>query len=90
MTCHVMLITRPDRQFLTRQEIVDGLGVGLRTVDTWLAEGRLPYIKLGRRVLIDVRDFEAFIRDHKKNEARAGNADPVKIGDGAADDVAQP
>lgn len=35
--------------FLTRHEAAAHLGVSLRTLDAWKANGRLPYYDLGER-----------------------------------------
>lgn len=40
----------------------DRLGVSLYTVRAWIRSRRLPYLKLGRRVLVDPRDLEALLR----------------------------
>ena len=37
------------RPFLTRAEMAARYGVGLRTLDRWIREGRLPKIKITAR-----------------------------------------
>ena len=74
------------RPLLTRHQVAQQLGIQLRTLHRMLAEGELPFVKLGYAVRIEAGDVERLIRTHK-NEARADNADLVKIGDGTADDA---
>jgi excisionase family DNA binding protein len=40
------------RRFLSRQEAANQLGISLPTLARRLADGSIPYIKLGGRVLI--------------------------------------
>jgi excisionase family DNA binding protein len=54
------------RGFLTRQGVADRLGVSLRVVDKWLANGLLPYLKLGRAVRIDPADVDEFLANHRR------------------------
>ena len=37
------------KPFLTRAEMAARYGIGLRTLDRWLREGRLPKIKITKR-----------------------------------------
>ena len=37
------------------------LGVSRFTVRAWLYQGRLPYFKLGRRVVLSASDVDAFL-----------------------------
>jgi len=38
------------------------LGVSPFTVRRWIRERRLPYHRVGRRIVLDERDLEAFLR----------------------------
>lgn len=42
--------------------------VSQSTWRTWLREGRLPVVRLGRSVRIDKQDFEKFIACHRVEE----------------------
>ena len=42
------------------------LGVSYWTVRDYIFRGELPSVKLGRRVLIDVRDLDALIAKYKE------------------------
>jgi excisionase family DNA binding protein len=37
------------------------LGVKETTIRAWVAQKRLPYYKLGRRVLFDIKDLQKFV-----------------------------
>ena len=44
--------------------VASELGVSAWTIRTWCREGRLPFVKLGRRVLIKIDDLDLFIATH--------------------------
>lgn len=49
-------------KLLDKQEVADALDVGLRTVERWMGEGLLPYVRLTRKtVRIRESDLEALI-----------------------------
>lgn len=50
------------------QQAARGMGVSPHTIRAWLYQGKLSYVKLGRRVLLRSEDLEAFI---KKNVVEA-------------------
>ena len=41
---------RPEDYLLTKTDLADRLRVKPRTIDNWMAEGRLPFLKLGKTV----------------------------------------
>ncbi|MFQ5932972.1 MAG: helix-turn-helix domain-containing protein [Nitrospiraceae bacterium] len=41
------------------------LGVSPHTVRAWIRQGRLPYYKLGRRLVVGAEDVEAFLSAHR-------------------------
>lgn len=40
-------------------------GVSRFTWRTWIREGRLPVVRLGRRVLVKAEDYENFLADSR-------------------------
>ena len=40
------------------------LGISVHTLRAWVSQQRIPYIKLGRRVLFRSEDLEAYIGSH--------------------------
>ncbi|MGO3370930.1 helix-turn-helix domain-containing protein [Microbacterium gubbeenense] len=49
------------RRLLTREEIADYLNATPRTVRAIIERREVPTVKIGRRVLVDVRDLDAYI-----------------------------
>ena len=48
-------------QLLTVPEAAKILRVEVGTIRKWMYEGRIPYLKLSRRVVFKEKDLEAFI-----------------------------
>jgi len=51
--------------FLDKGQVAELLGVSLRTVDSRLREGRLSHYKIGRKVRISRKQFQAYLADSK-------------------------
>jgi excisionase family DNA binding protein len=52
------------------QEAADLLGVSRHTLRRWLALRLLPYHRCGRRVVLDPRDLEQFLKDNRVETIR--------------------
>lgn len=52
-------------RFLNKKELALYLGISTFTVDSWVSQRRVPYIKMGRRVLFDPLDIEKWIGQNK-------------------------
>jgi excisionase family DNA binding protein len=63
-----MMLTIP--QTVPVDVLADRLGVSPWTVRTWLRQGRVPFVKLGRRVLVRVEDVETLLAQHTKPATR--------------------
>jgi len=50
------------------------LGVGQSTLRRWIREGRLPTVRLGRRVLLRPEAVERFVRAAERPAKRGKNA----------------
>jgi len=48
-------------QLLTRKQTAAGLHVTTKTIHEWVVAGKLPAIKIGRKVLFDVEDINRLI-----------------------------
>ncbi len=48
------------------------LGVSPYTLRAWIRQRRLPFFRLGRRIVFDSRDLEAFLRANRV-EPREGD-----------------
>jgi excisionase family DNA binding protein len=61
-----LLAPEPDR-YGSRDSVAAMLGVSPQLVDKLLKSGRLPSRRLGRRILIRLRDVEAMLEEAKCN-----------------------
>lgn len=50
------------------------LDVSPWTVRTWLRQGRVPFLKIGRRVLVRVEDVDALLSSSYRAATRPGSA----------------
>jgi excisionase family DNA binding protein len=50
-----------DREYRTKADIADWLGVSTRTIDQKMADGSLPYLKIGRTVRFHVPTVAAHL-----------------------------
>jgi excisionase family DNA binding protein len=60
----------PIAQLISVREVAAQLGVSTWTVRTWLRQGRVPFVKLGRRVLLKSDDVEALLAAHYRPARR--------------------
>ena len=42
------------------------LNVCVRTIDNWIASGKISYSKLGKRVIFSQRDVDEFVQRNRK------------------------
>jgi excisionase family DNA binding protein len=47
------------------EQAAEALGVSPHTIRAWLRQRRVPYLKLGRRVLLDPQDVQRFIDSNR-------------------------
>lgn len=57
-----MIVTMKDRSYRTAAEVASELGVSLRTVRRWVADGRLPATRVGRSVRIPADAYRDALR----------------------------
>jgi len=57
-------------QTLPIDALAERLGVSQWTVRTWLRQGRVPFVKIGRRVLVKTDDVEALLAENYKPATR--------------------
>jgi excisionase family DNA binding protein len=66
-------VKKDEKVYLRRHEAADYLAVSLRQLDEWKANGDLPHIYLGRRLVLFTRnDLDAFMR---RNRVAVGESD---------------
>lgn len=52
-------------RFFNKPQLADYIGISVHTVNALVSQKRIPYIKLGRRVLFDSRDIDKWMDEHK-------------------------
>ena len=52
----------PDETYLTVAEVAETLRLNQQTVRNWIDQGRLPALRIGRRVRIKRSDFERILK----------------------------
>ena len=50
--------------YIDKRECAKRIGKTVRTVDTWMAEGRIPFYKIGRTVCFRWSEVDAHIQAH--------------------------
>jgi excisionase family DNA binding protein len=45
-------------RFITKKEIAHHLRIGVRSIDNWMVQGLIPYIKIGRAVRFNIQQVE--------------------------------
>lgn len=55
---------------LTVAEVAAQLGVSVHTVYSWVAQRRLPFLKVGRLLRFDARTIEAWLREQCERDVR--------------------
>ncbi len=57
---------KEERRFLSKQQVAALLGLSLYTIDSWVSQRReLPFIRMGRRVMFDIKDVYAWLEKNK-------------------------
>ena len=60
-------VERATDDLLVKREVAAKLKRSVRTVDSWMRQGKLPYIKLGRTVLFRWADVLARLSEFRVN-----------------------
>jgi excisionase family DNA binding protein len=61
---------RSSVSLLTVAEVAAQLGVSVHTVYSWVAQRRLPFLKVGRLLRFDARTIEAWLHEQCEREVR--------------------
>ncbi|HOX59356.1 MAG TPA: helix-turn-helix domain-containing protein [Candidatus Paceibacterota bacterium] len=61
-----------DDEMMSRQELADWLKVCVGAIDRYCRKEKLPFIKVGRRVLFRRRDVERWLEKRLKNGEGGG------------------
>ena len=59
-------VKKLEKRYLTVAETTKYLGFGTRnTQQAWRDSGQLPYYNIGRMIVYDVADIDAFVKKHR-------------------------
>jgi len=53
------------KRLINKKELAEYLSLSVFTIDTWVSQNRIPYVKMGRRVLFDLDDVDKWIEQLK-------------------------
>lgn len=62
------------KQYYSKVELSEELGVSIRTIDNWIASGLISYSKIGRRVIFSRADIEEFVLRNKHEAVQEQNS----------------
>jgi excisionase family DNA binding protein len=51
---------------LTKEEIAKYFGITVRTVENWMTQGYLPYLRFGRAVRFSLADVQRHVEKHQR------------------------
>jgi len=53
------------KKLINKKELAEYLSLSIYTIDTWVCQSRIPYVKMGRRVLFDLDEVDKWIEKQK-------------------------
>jgi len=56
----------PTKRLLSLKDLVQKFGVSMWFWRTQIWDGKLPFVQVGRKILVDVQDVEKFINSEKQ------------------------
>ena len=56
----------PRKRLLSLKDLVQEFGVSMWFWRTQIWDGKLPFVQVGRKILVDVQDVEKFINTEKQ------------------------
>lgn len=62
------------RRLIDVKELSEYSGIRVSTIYSWVSQGKIPFVKMGRRTLFDLRKIDEYIeemsREVRKTSAR--------------------
>jgi excisionase family DNA binding protein len=62
---HDILVNSRSHNYLTKAQVCDLLGLGIRAVEGWMRRGHLPYFKIGRWVRFLEDDIHRHLQKYR-------------------------
>lgn len=59
-----------EKRLLSIAEAAEYIGIRKETLYCWVSQKRIPYVKMGRRTMFDLRDIETMITDNRVPEEK--------------------
>ena len=53
------------KKLINKKELAEYLRLSVYTIDTYVCHNRIPYIKIGRRILFDLGEIDKWIEEQK-------------------------
>ncbi len=69
------------------KKVSEYTSLSVKTLYEWAAQGKIPSVKLGRRVLFDLNDINALMASMKRNINQVEEASDKIIGDTIRNDI---
>jgi excisionase family DNA binding protein len=64
-TSHSQYIKMNEKRLLNKRQVAEYLGFKIYTIDAWVSQRRIPYIKIGTAVRFDLDEIEAWLKERK-------------------------
>tara|TARA_B100001964_G_C13948147_1_gene472067 strand:- start:364 stop:597 length:234 start_codon:yes stop_codon:yes gene_type:complete len=55
-----------DKRYCSIKDVSEYTSIPIKTLYEWAGQGRIPSIKIGRRVMFDLKDIDVFMNGFKR------------------------
>jgi len=59
---------KKQKRLISQKEAAEYLGISYWTVRDMVFRGDIPHIRIGRRILMDIKDLEEYIKKNKSSQ----------------------
>ncbi len=74
-------MTKFKKRYVSVKEVSDYTSIPVKTLYDWASIGRMPSIKMGRRVLFDLNDIDRIMKTFKRSSGQCEAVVDKIIGD---------